>query len=269
MALAIPLVANADYPPGPYPGPGPAGAYATVVASQTICSTAGTLTATYGSATLTLVVPAGAFSQCTQVTIYADNPAVISPLLPSGSSLVDAYAVGWTPTSTASVALTLTISDPAIPGSATVYQTTASGLTPFSGAQVKAGSVSVSFTSDPGFVIAKTTAGTPTPVTLTDGIAPGVNRAMSGFGTKSLVVAPNSYVTILVQTSPNLAGSLVQIWVETKTSGWHDVTLRQVASDGTVHYFARVNGWTAYWVKFPGDATHAAAASHGRIATSR
>ena len=95
-----------------------------------------------------------------------------------------------------------------------------------------------------------------------------MDRGTSGFGTRSVVVARNGYITLLVQTRPNLAGSLVQIWVESKTSGWHPLTLRMVAADGTVHYFARVNGWTVYWVKFPGDTTHAPAASHGRIATS-
>ncbi len=105
-------------------------------------------------------------------------------------------------------------------------------------------------------------------VTLTDGIATGVNRGTSGFGTRSLVVAPNTYITVLARTDPNLAGSLVEIWVKSTTSDWHPLTLRRVATDGTVHYFARVNGWTAYWVKFPGDTTHAPASSHGRIATN-
>ena len=107
-----------------------------------------------------------------------------------------------------------------------------------------------------------------TPVILSDGIAAGVNRGTSGFGARSVVVPPNLYVTVLGRTSPTLAGSLVEIWVQSKTSGWHSLTLRRVAADGTVHYFARVNGWTAYWVKFPGDATHSPAGSHGRVATN-
>ena len=108
-----------------------------------------------------------------------------------------------------------------------------------------------------------------TPVTLTDGIAPGVNRGTTGFGTTSIVVAPNGYITLFARTHPNLAGSLVQIWVKSRTADWHLLTLRQVAADGSVHYFARVQGWTGYWVKFAGDTTHAPAASHGRIATTR
>ena len=68
------------------------------------------------------------------------------------------------------------------------------------------------------------------------------------------------YITVVARTSPNLAGSVVQIWVESKTSGWHVLTSRAVAADGTVHYYARVNGWTAYWIKFAGNSTYAPAA---------
>ncbi len=107
-------------------------------------------------------------------------------------------------------------------------------------------------------------------MTLTDAIAPGVVKVgTSGFGTKSLVVAANSYVTILVGTTPQLAaGTTVTIWVKSKTVGWHQVTSRLVASDGTIRYYARVNGWTGYQVRFAGNATYAPAASHGRIATN-
>ncbi len=105
-------------------------------------------------------------------------------------------------------------------------------------------------------------------VTLTDLIAPGVNHGTTGFGTASLVVPANSYITLLVVTAPNLANASMQIWTRTKTGPWTLVTSRTVASDGTVHYFARVNGWTAYQARFAGDATHSAAGSHGRIATN-
>lgn len=138
-------------------------------------------------------------------------------------------------------------------GSANLYTLTATSSAAYAAA-----------TSKPFYV----GGGTRTPVSPTDAVASGVNRGTSGFGTRSLAVARDSYVTVLVRTSPNLAGSLVQIWVASKTSGWRQLTLRRVAADGTVHYFARVNGWTAYWVKFTGNATYAPAASHGRIATN-
>ena len=176
--------------------------------------------------------------------------------------------------------VTVTLAIGTNPGGGTLYcptsgtsVTTSGGYAYFSGCYITAAGTGYTLVaSSSGLTSATSTAFTigsgATPVTLTDSIAPGVNRGTSGFGTASLVVPANSYVTVLVQTSPNLAGSLVQIWVESKTVGWHSLTLRRVASDGTVHYFARVNGWTAYWVKFPGNSTYAAAASHGRIATN-
>jgi hypothetical protein len=150
-----------------------------------------------------------------------------------------------------------------------------SGYAAFSGCSIDRGSSSpytLSATSNPVRTAATSGAfliSVPlTPVTLSDAIAPGVNRGTSGFGTRSVVVPSNGYITVLARTSPNLAGSVVQIWVESKTSGWHVLTLRAVAADGTVHYFARVNGWTAYWIKFAGNSTYAPAASHGRVATN-
>jgi hypothetical protein len=55
----------------------------------------------------------------------------------------------------------------------------------------------------------------------------------------------------------------------TKSVSWHRVASRLAAPDGTIHYFARVNGWTAYQLRFAGDTSHSPAASHGRIATTR
>jgi hypothetical protein len=110
--------------------------------------------------------------------------------------------------------------------------------------------------------------GAQTPVTITDLIARGAGRSTSVFGTKSVVVPANGYCTLLAQTDPSLAGLHVQVWVETKTSSWHKVTGRIVASDGTVRYAARVNGWTAYRILFTGNTTYAAAWGHGRIATN-
>lgn len=151
--LAAPV--SAAYPPGGYPGPGPAGGFPTVEVSQTVGSSGGTLTATDGSVALRLTVPAGAFSQSTQVTIYKGSNTVLSSLLPSGERLLLAYAVGWTPASTAAAPLTLTITYTAIPSDATVYLTTATGATAVSGTTINAGSVTVSFTADPGVLVAE------------------------------------------------------------------------------------------------------------------
>jgi hypothetical protein len=81
-------------------------------------------------------------------------------------------------------------------------------------------------------------------------------------------VAKHGYVTLLVVTSPYLAGAHLQIWGKSKTGAWHLLTTRIVAANGTVHYYARVTSWTAYRARFLGDASHAAAWGPGRIATN-
>ncbi len=149
------------------------------------------------------------------------------------------------------------------------------GIAAFSGCSINIGSTSsyaLSATGTPAWTPATSSpflvSASLARLTITDAIARGVNRGTSGFGTSSVVVAPNAYITILATTSPSLVGASLQIWVKSKTSDWHLVTTRRVASDGTMHYFARVNGWTGYWVKFVGNTTYGAAHSHGRVATN-
>lgn len=158
-ALSLPVLAPGTawatgYPPGSYPGAAPAGGFPNVIVSQTLGTDGGTEIATNDSAALTVLVPAGAFTQDTQVTIYAVDGPVIANLLPPGYRLVNGFAIGWTPISVAQVPLTVTIEDTNITTSATVYLTTTSGLTPDAEASVRAGSIVISFSTDPGFVIA-------------------------------------------------------------------------------------------------------------------
>jgi hypothetical protein len=268
-AAALSLAAGvrpvqAAYPPGPYPGPAPGGSFPTVVVSETLTTDGGTIVASQGTSNLRLEVPAGAFDVPTQITIYGGSPSLLAPLLPGGTSFVVGFAVAFNPTSTPRVPLRLTITDPTIGAGAGVYKLTENGLSLFGDVTVDSGSVVVAIGADPAFVVANRPA-----VTLVDLIAPGVNRGTSGFGTRSLVVPRGSYVTVLVRTDPSLAGALVGIWVEHTQNAWRLLTLRRVGADGTVHYYARVYGWTGYWVRFAGDISHAPAASHGRIAVGR
>ena len=155
-------------------------------------------------------------------------------------------------------------------------RTAINGIVSFYGCSINVGSAStyaLYATSSPYWTPATSSAflvSAPvrTPVTLTDAIAAGVNKGTSGFGTASVVVPRGMYITVLGRTSPNLSGSIVEVWTRTKTGAWTRLTSRLVASDGTVHYYARVYGWTACWLKFAGDATHSPAASHGRVATN-
>ena len=241
------------------------------VYSLTFTATSGTLTpATQG---FTLTIQAGA----TNLT-FVTQPGGGQPNLPWAQQPVVSVRDNYGNLVTTPVAVTLTMGTN--PGGGLLYcptsgttVTTTNGYAYFSGCYITAAGTGYTLVASASGLTSVTSSafniGTGlTSVTLTDSIAPGVNRGTSGFGIKSLVVPANSYVTVLVQTSPNLAGSLLQIWVESKTVGWHSLTLRQVASDGTVHYFAKVNGWTGYWVKFVGNSTYAASTSHGRIATN-
>ncbi len=102
--------------------------------------------------------------------------------------------------------------------------------------------------------------------TLTDGIAPGTNKGANGFGTSPVTVPKGTYVTYLVRTDPNLAGKTLQIWTRTGTGAWRPAATRTVASDGTVHYSARVSARTGFLAKWAGDDTYVASAASGRTA---
>ena len=151
------------------------------------------------------------------------------------------------------------------------------GIATFFGCSINLGSTSLyslNATSSPVWAPASSIeflVGLPAqPVVLGDAIAPGVNRGTTGFGTVSVVVPRGGYVTLLGTTNPNLSGAIVQVWTRSKTGAWRLLTSRVVAADGTIpHLFARINVWTAYQLRFAGDAVHSPAASHGRIATAR
>jgi predicted secreted protein len=104
--------------------------------------------------------------------------------------------------------------------------------------------------------------------TLTDAIAPGVNRGTVGFGVSTISVPNGTYVTYLVRTDPSLAGRVVQIWTRTATGAWKLATSRNVASDGTAHHYARVSAQTGFRAKWAGDDIFVASIAHGRIATA-
>jgi predicted secreted protein len=99
---------------------------------------------------------------------------------------------------------------------------------------------------------------------LTDGIAPGIVDDLGDFGTYSVVVPRNGYVTYIAQGAGNLAGTPVEIWTDTG-AGWAKATSRTFASDGSVRYFARITAKTGFQARIPGTPGGAA---HGRSATT-
>lgn len=155
--------ALAAYSPGSYPGPAPAGAFPSVVTTQTFGTSGGTLTTTVDGYNLSLKIPAGAFSTATQVTVYASNPSSLSGLLPGNETFMTAFAIGWTPTSTASKPLVLTVTSANISSNTQVYFTNTSGLTLDSSAAVSSGVADISFVDDPGVVLASSTTSSSVP----------------------------------------------------------------------------------------------------------
>jgi len=99
---------------------------------------------------------------------------------------------------------------------------------------------------------------------MTDGIAPGVVKANDGFGTATVIVPSNGYVTYFVAAAPNLAGTPVEVWTNTNGT-WTKATSRSFAADGTLHYSVRVTGRIGFQARIPGTPGGAA---HGRSATT-
>jgi predicted secreted protein len=98
---------------------------------------------------------------------------------------------------------------------------------------------------------------------LMDAVGPGVMHGTDGFGTSTVLVPKNGYVTYLVRTDSALKGKTIQIWTDTG-KGWKLTTTRAIAADGSVHYFARVTGRIGFWAKLAGASP--AVVSHGRSA---
>lgn len=162
--VCFPFAAFAAYPPGPFPGPAPGGAFRTILTSAIVCVEGGSLTASDGASTIVLQVTAGAFPDCTQVTVYAADRSVIEPLLPAGNALVEAVAVGWDDSGPAAVPLSLAIGNPAISSAALAFQVTATGVKKAGASMAQAGSVTIGFSSPMGFAVTMTsTTASPTP----------------------------------------------------------------------------------------------------------
>jgi hypothetical protein len=155
---------------------------------------------------------------------------------------------------------TLPASCPAIPS---MLAAAASYTCIYSGVAAAGASVNTATATAGGVsrTASATVTGTGAAVTLTDAIAPGVNRGTTGFTTSSVVLAKPGYVTFLIRLDKSVAGKIVEIWTKSKTGSWRHTTSRYVAADGTVHYYANISTWTGFWGKYGG------ASSHGRIGT--
>jgi hypothetical protein len=175
FALLIPLSAWAAYPPGPFPGPAPGGAFQNILTSAIICSGGGSLQGDRGPSIVTAIVPAGAFVDCTQITIYAAQKAVIEPLVPGGQVLVDSFALGWdsgaAAAATTATPVSLTIENPSVGSASKGYLLTSTGLETASSASLAGDRITFRLSSPTAFAVtmprATSTPGTTPPPTST------------------------------------------------------------------------------------------------------
>jgi hypothetical protein len=126
--------------------------------TATIGATGTVFSNTSGGASATVKVPAGALPAGTKISISPIiNAGALTSELPPGQAYVVAFSVSWlTPEGTSPAAgapITMTIVDPAIKAGDTIYLLTPSGLRAVGVATVN-GRVTITFTTDPEFVVA-------------------------------------------------------------------------------------------------------------------
>jgi hypothetical protein len=160
---------------GPTNAPPPsslsASVYGTPNSGTASSTTATTLRQSSGGATGTVTVPAGALPAGTTVSVYPiTNTSTFTADVPAGQSYVLSFAVSWeTPSNTSPTAntpITMTITDPSIKAGDTIYELTSTGLVAVGTATVE-GLATVTFSSDPVFVVAEATLASQAALTLT------------------------------------------------------------------------------------------------------
>jgi hypothetical protein len=166
-------------------------------------------------------------------------------LIPSGQTYVTSIAVSWesgatSPTSTAPI--TLTITDPSIVVGDTVYQLSSTGTLTSVGTATANGSVSVTFSSDPVFVVTNTTPLVATPpvvlahATRVNGLAVS-GRTVTltiigvGFYGRPQIVSSTGHATALIVTHDSGTQLSVRVTVKRGTAnGVH--TFKITLADG-------------------------------------
>jgi hypothetical protein len=160
----VPSTATTTLPPTTTPPPlpvlppgAPKGAY-TVAATATVATGPTALAGTAGNANAHLSVPAGALPAGTVLSIdVVKDASALKRQVPPGQSYLISFAVSWVaPDGTSPVAskpVTMTIVDPAIMAGDTIYALTSTGIRAV-GTATTNGTATVSFTSDPAFVVA-------------------------------------------------------------------------------------------------------------------
>jgi hypothetical protein len=113
-----------------------------------------------GTASATVTVAQGAMPTGTTLSIYpVASSSTLDALLPAANSYVASFDVSWEnpdgTSLTATTPVTMTITDPAISAGDTIYSLTSTGLVVVGKATVN-GTVTITFTSDPIYLITST-----------------------------------------------------------------------------------------------------------------
>ena len=131
--------------------PGPA---ASVVASSVVSAPGATISQQgLGGSNVSVQVPADAFTSPVNVSVTSVNTSVLNNLIPTGTSTVAAFGVTFSGDVTPAKPVTLTVYNPNIIQGATVYKVGANGLLTKVNATVTNGQATISFTTDPQFVV--------------------------------------------------------------------------------------------------------------------
>ena len=153
--VSVPPSLNAPPPTGV-----PSSAFGTPSSATTTPGATTTITLASSGATATVTVSGDAWPSDTLVSLYPlTNTAMIAPAITRGQSYVVAFAVSWQlpdgTSASSSKPVTLTISDPRILSSDTIYQVTSSGLNGV-GTAAHVGVASVAPTNESTLVIVGT-----------------------------------------------------------------------------------------------------------------
>ena len=160
---------------GPTNAPPPSGLsapdYGTPVSGTASSTAVTTVTESSSGVSVTVTVPAGALPAGTTVSVYPiTDTSTLTADVPAGKSYVLSFAVSWKTSSdtspVASTPITTTITDPSIKAGDTIYELTSIGLVAVGTAAVD-GSATVTFSSDPVFVVAEAALTSQAALTLT------------------------------------------------------------------------------------------------------
>jgi hypothetical protein len=205
-----------------------------------------TTTLTSGSTTDSVAVPTGALPTGTVVSVFPiTTTSALTALIPSGQTYVTSVAVSWetagaSPTSTSPI--TLTITNASVLIGDTVYQLSSTGTLTSVGTATANGTVTVTFSSDPVFVVTNTTPTvTPPPVVLAHatsvvGLAMGGRTVTMtilgvGFYGRPQIVSSTGHATAELVTHDSGTQLSVRVAVKSGTaSGVH--TFKITLADG-------------------------------------